>query len=156
MPVVPGVNPRAAAVALRSGVLTAEIALNGDLTTATDQPIIGLRIIADPGDDVTAANALLTGAGCKVLLPGDCLTLELSAGIVALYMVGIGRAALPADYTGGSGVVSIAETDVADVYAQMIRLDFNSLDDVRSVTLSLSVWGSELVGRVFLEANSHA
>lgn len=141
---------------LRAGVPTAEVALNGDLTSATDQPIIGLRVIADPGDDIAAANALLTGAGCRILLPGDCLTLDAASGIVALYMVGIGNAALPADYVGGAGVISINETDVADVYAQMVRLDFSSLDAVKTVALSLTVWGSELKARVFVEAGSHA
>lgn len=153
---VPRAQPLAPVAPLRSGVPTAEIALNGDLTTATDQPIIGLRVIADPGDDVTAANALLSGAGCRVLFPGDSLTLDALSGIVALYLVGVGSAAAPADYTGGVGVISIAETDVADVYTQMIRLDFSSLDQVKTVTLSLAVWGSDLIGRVFVEAGSHA
>lgn len=141
---------------LLAGAPTSEVALNGDLTTATDQPIIGLRVIADPGDDITAANALLTGAGCRILLPGDCLTLDAASSIVALYMVGIGNAAQPADYVGGAGVISINETDVADVYAQMVRLDFGSLEQVKTVALSLMVWGSDLKARVFVEAGSHA
>ena len=156
MPVTNTAKPLPAVTPLVSGVATAEIALDADLATAVDQPIIGLRVIVDPGDDITAANALMSGAGCSVLLPDSSLSIETGAAIVAVYMVAIGSAAEPADYTGGVGVISIAENDVADVQASMVRLDFSDLDVVRKINLSLTTWGSGLVGRVFVEASSYA
>jgi hypothetical protein len=157
MPVSIASTPRYLVTPQRSGTYTSEIALNGDLTTATDQPIIGLRVLVDPGDDVTAADALLSGAGCRVITPDSSLTLDLAAGCKAIYVIGIGSAAIPADYTGGAFVISINETDSADALAQLCRFDLNYLDTVKTVTISLSAtWSSGLAARVFMEAYSHA
>lgn len=157
MPVVNGAQPRYPVSPMVAGVATHEVAIDADLATATDQPIIGLRIVVDPGDDVAAAQALMTGAGCRVVQPGDAITIEADAAISAVYIVGIGNAAEPADYTGGACIISLAEDDLADVAAQMVRLDFSVQDNVRSLSLQLSAtWASGLAARVFVEANSHA
>lgn len=157
MPIAVSSDPRYLVTPQRSGTNTSEIALNGNLTSATDQPIIGLRVLVDPGDDVTAADALLSGHGCRVLLPDSSMTLNLATGCKSIYMVGIGSAALPADYTGGAFVLSINETDQADALAQLCRLDVSSLDVVKTLTISLSAtWDSGLSARVFVEAMSHA
>lgn len=156
MPVTAAEVPRYLAEVLKAGTPVNEIALNGDLTSATDQPIIFGRVCVDPGDDMTAATSLLSGAGCRVVMAGQWLQLDFAAGAKAIYLAAIGSGALPADYTGGVGVLSVAETDQTDALAQMIRLDISQVDAVKSLKIGLLTWNSGLTGRWFVEARSHA
>lgn len=157
MPVSQTATPRNLASGLVSGVATQEIALNGDLTTATDQPIIGLRVVVNAGDDVAAAQSLATGIGCTFLTPDSVATLNLQAGATAVYVLGIGSAATPADYAGGACVQSVNDTSTTAALANLRRFDFSSLDVVKTLRVGLTAtWASGLSARAFVEGYSHA
>lgn len=157
MPVSPTAQPRYPIAPLVAGAATCEIALDADLTTATDQPLLYTRLVVDPGDDVAAAEALMSGIGCKTVLPGERRSFDLAAGAVAIYLVAVGSAAEPADYAGGAGVISVAEDDLADVAAQMIRLDISALDLAKSFSVAMTpTYASGLAARLLIEVDSHA
>lgn len=149
--------PRISSVPTILNVSTSEVTIDADLATATDQPILYTRICLDASDDLTAASALLTGVGCKTLLPGERRTFTLGFNAQRVYAIGVGSAAEPADYTGGAGIMSIAEDDVADVQAQMFVFDFNTLEQVKTFSMAMTeTYNSGLTARLLVEAESHA
>lgn len=148
--------PRVAVVPTALGAAKSEWVVDADLATATDQPILYLRVVLDASDDVTAANALLTGVGALHVLPGTEKTFTLNAGATRCYMIAVGSAAIPADYTGGAGVISINETDVTDALAQMFFFDIDSRDEVRTVRIGMTpTYNSGLSAVIYVEAFSH-
>ena len=117
-----------------NSVITPSITADGDLTSATDQLPLKWLAVINADDDVAAAQALMDGGPNVIeILPGaqaqkpvyadDGVTPEV---ITRIYALCISSSAVPADYTGGAYIISDLETDIADVLAQMARLDFSS------------------------------
>lgn len=151
-----GATPRFAASVLNLGVAKTEYEIDADLATATDQPILYTRICLDASDDVDASTRLMSGVGCKTLLPGERRQFTLGYSGQRFYMIGVGSAVEPADYTGGVGIMSVNEDDVADVQAQMFMCDLNTQEQTRTVTIAMtSTYNSGLSARLLVEADSH-
>lgn len=103
---------------------TSQLLIDGDLDTATDQPIAYVRLVVNPGTDAAAATHLRAGSGNAVTLnPGEASKdLELSADLSALYICAFSAAAVPDDYDGGAWIASQNEEDDAAVFTNMAKL----------------------------------
>lgn len=117
-----------------NSVVTPSITADGDLTSATDQVPVKWLAIINADDDVAAAQALMDGGPNVVeILPGaqkqpvvyadDGITPET---ITTIYAVCISSAAVPADYTGGTYILSDADTQIANALANMAKFEFSS------------------------------
>lgn len=117
-----------------NSVVTPTITADGDLTSATDQVPLKWLAILNADDDVAAAQALMDGGPNVIeIFPGeqkqpvvyadDGVTPEI---ITRIYAVCVSSSAVPANYTGGAFIISDLEVDLADVLANMARLDFSS------------------------------
>lgn len=139
------------------GVLAGDVRINGDLTTATDQPLLYLRVCIQAGDDVTAAaNLQAGGPDVFIVQPGGDIDIEVDRAITMVHLIGVGSAAAPADYTGGSYVASINDT-VANFLAQLARFEFLSSDAVKRVRISMSnTYASGLTARAYIQGVSYA
>ena len=115
-----------------NSVVTATLKADGDLSTATDQVPQKWRIVINADDDVAAAQRLLEGTpNVYDVLPGDVAQFPvvgsdgLPEAITSIYAVCICTGGAPANYTGGTYVLSSAETDITDSLAMMARVDFS-------------------------------
>ena len=117
-----------------NSVVTPSITADGDLSTATDQVPLKWLAVINADDDVAAAQALMDGGPNVVeILPGaqkqpvvyadDGITPET---ITTIYAVCISSAAVPADYTGGTYILSDADTQIANALANMAKFEFSS------------------------------
>jgi hypothetical protein len=117
-----------------NSVVTPSITADGDLTSATDQVPVKWLAIINADDDVAAAQALMDGGPNVVeILPGaqqqpvvyadDGITPEI---IATIYAVCISSAAVPANYTGGTYILSDADTAIANALANMAKIEFSS------------------------------
>lgn len=118
-----------------AGVPTPMIQADG-VGTLTSVPILW-RVIINPGDDTTAANALLAGYDdVDIVLLDSSLTIgPTDYPITSVHAIAIGTGALPADYTGNAYIISRAETDPADVLAQRAKWVFAAESNVREIEL---------------------
>lgn len=140
------------------GLDASDILFNGDLTSATDQTIAYVRVYYEQTDDVSAATALLSGADCITILPGSAPTEldDLPAAIANVWVCAFSGAGVPANYTGGAGVVNVGGA-VADVLANMIRCEFLSADLVKGLRITVpDTWNSGLTTRARVEGLGRA
>ena len=118
-----------------NSVATSHIVADGDLATATDQVPKWWLIVLNANDDVDAAQRLLDG-GPNVLtvLPGQTIQppvqtyLGATGVLVNAYAVCISTAtAVPADYTGGTYILSDATAEtLANALANMAKFEWSS------------------------------
>lgn len=136
-----------------NSVVSPSIKCNGDLTSGTDQPIIAIRVVINPGDKRTAANKLAAGTGCLVVMPGDSgLSIQSpQMPITAVALIAVGGAAAPAslDYTGGQCIISEADNSATTALAQMAYFEFLGSEVVRAVdVITTSTYAAGLAVRV--------
>lgn len=151
-------TPRAPVTPTINGVSTPEILISGDLSTATDQPLVMVRYTLNPGDKLTASGALKDGAPyVEWLMPGEAVTVRTDTPIRQIALIGVGSGAQPADYTGGSFVCSASETDQTDWLAQLALFEFLGSETVLEARLILSdTYSSGLASRLKVQGINYA
>jgi hypothetical protein len=108
------------------------------------EEILELRLVANPGGDTFARDALLSGQCSSVMADGLAVPFEADNDLMSLYMIAISSGG-----DAANGVVPYT-ADGSTIFNNMLRMDEPLSDSVKRFVVTLSRSGEQAIGTILL------